>query len=279
VTLTSFIRSASGPRRSRRAWLGLTAALILAATVPGTALAAGTLDQSMINANSTLQTNGLNAQTFTVGMAGTLDAVDLFVYGATGSVTIQVNIYGLNGSGLPTGLSKSSGSATVTTTAQWNSFTLSPGVAVAVGDKLAISFLGSASAAYDEQVNDGTGGGDQYPGGQLFGYDDNSSSWFASQGTDAEDVLFKTYVTEGVGRTPDPCASPTPTPQIVDVIGVVPDADSAPTICATPPPTSAAGANDSGGSGSRLVLFLALGFAAAGLGTLVRRERRHSVTR
>jgi hypothetical protein len=275
VRVSSFIRSATGRTPVRRAGLGLAAAFVLAALLPGTALAAGTLDQSMTNTNSTLQTNGYNAQTFTVGMAGTLDAVDLFVYGLTGSVTMQVAVFALDGSGQPAGLAKTSGSATVTTAQQWNSFALSPGLAVAVGDKLAIRFTAGLGIDYLEEVNNGIGGGDQYAGGQLFAW--NGSAWFASQGTDAEDVLFKTYVTEGAGRTPDPCASPTPTPQIVGVVGpagVVPDADSAPTLCTTPPPTSAARSNDPGSSGSRLVLFLGLGFAAAALGALVRFERR-----
>jgi hypothetical protein len=254
----------------RRVLILLAAASALAAVVPAAALAAPAIDQQNPAANNTMLDIGLQAQTFTVGVTGALTSVDLSTYMQSGTGTVHVAITAVDGSGFPTGPDLATGTATIGSTAAFTNVPLSPNRAVTSGEHYAITFyVNDLATQYNTQSNT-TGA---YGGGTGLFLD---GSWSALSGD--SDWTFRTYVDSSIIATPNPCASPTLPPDLAGA-GAVAAADSQPTLCTTPPPTSAARSNDPGSSGSRLVLFLGLGFAAAALGAVVRFERRNSATR
>jgi hypothetical protein len=272
VTLTSFLRSTAGRAPVRRVGVGLAAALFLAAMVPGTTLAVvATLDQQQTTMDYVMNNVAGEAQTFTAGLAGNLVAVDIWVNAPTTTpITVSIAIRAVDVSGKPTGSDLATASKVVDNTDQFNNFTLSSGVPVTVGEEFAIVYGGSAT--YMERLS----ANNPYAGGRMWYW---SSGWGDPQGQTTYDLGFKTYVDTSAAGAPDPCASPSPTLQVVNVVGVAPAApDSAPTICATPPPTSSR-SGDIGGRSSASLVLLASAMLAIGLGVLIRRERGHSATR
>jgi hypothetical protein len=110
----------------RRGALALFAGILLLALLPGSVLAAAGVDQKNEVSNNTLLDTGTEAQTFTVGLAGSMNAVDLWVYTATGTATLAVDIEALDGSGFPNGTSLEHGSTSIGTTANWVHIGLTP---------------------------------------------------------------------------------------------------------------------------------------------------------
>lgn len=124
--------------------LALCAGLLLLGLVPGSTLAVAPVEDQSNNpvpmpgyaAGGAVQ----YAQTFTVGIKGKLDYVDLFLC-ATHEIGVGVDIYDLTASGMPGSALMAYGAAYVDTTLLgWYQFPLSNQWAVVPGDKYAIVF-------------------------------------------------------------------------------------------------------------------------------------------
>ena len=144
------------------------------------------------------------AQTFTVGVAGTLSEVDIF-YGdfylgtpnSFGSFT-GLNVFSTS-SGIPTSTSLETGTL-LSANSGVAKFSLS--ISVSVGDVLAIEPLTTYSSFYwlaDSGANGYNGGGDYYIHPTY-----NVNNWTAT----GADNNFETFVTTGVSATPLPASLP-----------------------------------------------------------------------
>ena len=184
------------------AWCGFLLA-------PGAALA-GTLDQQQATDTSTAKTVSIAqgvAQTFTAGVTGNLDQVDLKL-SRNGTPTVDLGVEIRDVSGGQPGNRILAGTlvppASVPATAQFVPVTMDPQAPVVTGGQYAIvlySFAGSA-------VNDYAWffarlpAGDPYQGGGLFSTaSPPSGPWFDEQA----DAAFKTYV---VPSTPPATGQP-----------------------------------------------------------------------
>jgi hypothetical protein len=272
VTVTSpTVRAArSGNSTLRRGFAAAIAGLALLVLVVGPALGVSTVDQPMTTANDTLNNFDLQAQTFTVGLAGSLDAVDLEAYfvahdGAT-TGTLHASIQALDGSGFPDGTDLSTGSILVTTTPAVVHIAMTP-LAVSVGDHLAIVFyIDGLLGTYATEGNTG----DLYAGGKAEWK--LGAPWHNAY--DGFDWVFATYVDPA--GTPSPsasasasaAASATASPIAAETVHVT----AATSV--TPPPT-AAGSASSGSSGSVPAWLLPVAvLAGAALSLRVRRQTR-----
>jgi len=204
-----------------RRLLALAAGLLLAALVPGSALAVNpaNLDQHQ---DSTPDWGGgvTEGQTFTVGTTGQLTDVGLAL-AMNGTETVNVSIQTLNGSSQPSGTILATGSASVTGSdkyaAGWVYFTLSSPISVVAGEHYAIVF-----STTNSQFFGAFGSTDTYAGGQEWFV--QSSAW-TDHGYTTYDLAFRTYV-QAAAATPAPTSRAT----------------------ATPPPTSTGAAADAGAS-------------------------------
>ena len=144
------------------ATLGFAAALI-----PGAASAVGTLDQQQttgdpngVSVNSTVSA----AQTFTAGLTGSLDRVDLFI-GRTGTPsTLNVEIRNVDGSGTPgatvlASLSVPASTVPAAPATSFTSFDFSTPAQVVAGTKYAIKGLGGNDVICGGSGNDTLNGG------------------------------------------------------------------------------------------------------------------------
>ncbi len=203
--------------------VGVTLALLILFATPATAGAAGTLDQSntapLLSAAFGMGTaNGSEsrtAQTFTAGLSGGLDQVDLqvgkfgFCSGASGvDLTVQITTVS---AGLPTSTVLGSGTipeASVPTGNSASSITSAPlttPAAVAAGTSYAI-VLSAPGATCTE--SDPFGGGSEYPAylwgagydngvtntypsGSAVSSSDGGATWISAPNYD---LIFKTYV-------------------------------------------------------------------------------------
>ena len=197
--------------------LALSVGLALLGLMPGSALADGpVLDQSN-NPAPTFMMGGsyAYAQTFTVGMSGQLDEIDLNL-AANHPTAILVQIEGLTGSGVPTETPLSVAATIVNGSAfSWYRFPLAEPFAVAPGDTYAIVFTTTpwSSAA---------GSSSDYPGGQALMF--YADKW--QPPTQFYDFAFRTYV-QTATATPTPTTTPAPTPTPAPVATSTPT--SAPT--------------------------------------------------
>jgi hypothetical protein len=165
------------------------------------ASATGTLDQSQTNADAGVEgipsvSGGRLAQTFTAGITGSLDQVDLLLArnGSPGDLTVQ--ILSVSG-GVP--------SSTVLAAATVLESSVTPeGVPVWVSVPFAIPAASSAGTQYAIVISAssicgsdcyqwGTALSDPYAGGEALDSADSGSTWF-SPGAGL-DRAFKTYVT------------------------------------------------------------------------------------
>jgi hypothetical protein len=247
-------------RTVRRVGLGLTAGLLLLSIAPGLAFAADTIDQQNTTMNNALKTNTAMAQTFTVGLAGGLDAVDVWTFLDSGSGTTTVSIQALDGSGHPDGTNLATATTPIGTTDNWLHVAFTS-IYVTVGQKYAIVIQPSVSAEYRDDTSD------VYAGGSALDF--NGTAWELLQGSE-QDLAFRTYVDPAApAPTPTPTATPAPTPTAAT-------RSAGPS--ATPPPTATASQPPSGGSGPGLWLFV-LGSIVTGCGALLAVSQRRSEPR
>ena len=191
------------PRRkpSRRTVASaLTTLLALIAVVglaASPAAAAGTLDQSQTDTGGfqagaeAVQSPG---QTFTAGITGTLDQVDVFIFNfgpATAPLTVEIRNATGDLPGTTVLASTSLASSSVPTSLSWVSATFNPGTVVTAGTQYAIVLRSSTpppSTAYGWRGSSSN----VYPGGRAAVGDGNAANW-SPTGADS-DWAFKTYV-------------------------------------------------------------------------------------
>jgi hypothetical protein len=181
----------------------------LAALVPVASLlivpsasATGTLDQSQTATSGlevTVAASEWVAQTFTAGITGNLDQVDLFLFrvGSPGDLTVQIQRVS---GGVPSGsvlASTTVAQATVSDSFTWVSAQFSPPAQVTSGTQYAIVLSAPSAAGFPVNLYGWNFVfGNPYPGGRVVISSTGGSSWgdFASVFDDA-DTAFKTYVT------------------------------------------------------------------------------------
>jgi len=202
----------------KRRLLALSAGLLLAGgLLPGPALAGGgVIDQHSETGNFDWGLGaGSYAQTFTVGMTGTLTGVSLWVYNPSERVHVDVAIHALNASGYPTGVHLSSTWAAALTIEGWVYFSM-PAYDVTAGQHLAIVIQLAAYCHIRGSINN------PYPGGMAL---DGKNGWHPLQQAMNRDFHFRTWVmpapvilppqgTPQPTLAPAPAASPTPSAQI-----------------------------------------------------------------
>ncbi len=170
--------------------------LLLSALAVPAAATSDTLDQSQLNDTSQVEylfSGDMGAQTFTAGLTGQLDRIELYLApcsscGAPGPLSVTIEGTQYTSSFLFTGITPNANdvlSATtisVPTSAQWVNVPLPP-TSVTDGTVYAIVLSDAAGTTYV----DGTSY-DSYPGGQALHY---SGGWYPSGNWD---WAFQTYV-------------------------------------------------------------------------------------
>jgi hypothetical protein len=290
VPVLVYVWGAAGPKEHaalRRLGATLAAVAAVLALTAGSTLAVAHADQSQIvitgnsaewNSNFTL------AQTFTAGITGTLAEVDLYV-GVTPQQVVNVvrpavigdtsiTVFPTTG-GIPSGSAIAAESVNlVDTLPGWVVFNIPSGPAVTAGTQYAIAITeNNPSTATINWYGDCAT--DNYSGGQALTNDFTNNGWHtvtawsAGQGSSfaaycQQDFAFRTFVTVPV--------PPDPTPTAVQSFQ---GATSAPTVAATPPPTSTS-QNHDGGNGSLAIAVLVASFAA---GAAFVAHRRYGLAR
>ena len=175
---------------------------------PTSASAMGTLDQAQTTTTQTAMSVGGSswvAQTFTAGITGSLDQVDLFLFRVASPGDLTLQIQGTSG-GVPSGsvlASTTVAEASVTQATggsnprfSWISAPLSPSAQVTAGQRYAIVLSAPAAAGINFY---GWGVGDflsPYSGGNVVLSITSGSMWGAFAFIfDSWDTAFKTYVT------------------------------------------------------------------------------------
>lgn len=204
--------------------IALCAGLLLLGLMPGSALAKATVDQQNVVYDAGFGGAQTLAQTFTVGRAGTMTQVDLYISESPAkSVAVHIQAVPVT---YPFGNDLASGSSASVNAEGWYSFSLFPTMSVTTGQKYAIVFsLGATGDVY------GSTSAGEYAGGQALLED---PSWSAFAGT--IDFDFKTYVEAPAPTPAPPTPTPTPTP---------PTPTFAPGATATPRATASIGSTDS----------------------------------
>jgi hypothetical protein len=192
----------SGTGRSLRPLVAGLVCVLAFAAAP--AARAGTLDQSQTagsNASLTFAGDRWAAQTFTAGITGQLDQVDLFLrrLGNPGDLTVQIRDTSGGAPGPSVLASETIPQASIPDgTFTWTSVAFDPTAPSAAGTQYAIVlFAGTGSGELDPFNSYGWGananvlGGDLYLGGELQASLDGGASWLGQ----AADAAFKTYVT------------------------------------------------------------------------------------
>lgn len=173
--------------------------LVLVVAMGVDVLAAPTLDQSHLGGGTlrdTIYGNRQLAQTFTVGLAGTLDSIELDLYYRRGAPTqaITVDVRGTT-NGLPNGATQGFGSVQFDTSVLTTTFMLysidfsSFSIPVAVGDQLAIVL--TSADDYSNAADWHQAYSNPYPGGRK--YNDLGTAG-ATWDTKDYDAYFQTYV-------------------------------------------------------------------------------------
>jgi hypothetical protein len=205
------------PRRLTRLVLIAFAAGVAALGAPAGAVA-GTLDQSQTTFGTQFQFGGprQGAQTFTAGLSGNLDQVDVHVRrnAAPAGQTcnhgsgITVEIRTVTG-GVPSNTTLATASvpvASVPTTLGWVSLTFAAHAAVTAGTQyaLVLSALDASCTGGFSPYTWGGANGNPYAGGAWYLKEGASSSWLILGDADG---MFKTYV-----APPPPPSDPAPPP-------------------------------------------------------------------
>ena len=170
-TCTSTAAHAASPRRAwRRCAVGALAALTLLAAAVAHAAPTGTLDQQQTDTSDTsfgfgprfqFERNFALAQTFTAGLSGVLDQVDLRLKPMEGPATVA--IYTVDSSGAPGSTVLASTSVAPVTAEAWVEAAFSSPATVAAGTKYAIVVHSDFAGFW--LVTDS----DPYPAGDSYG--------------------------------------------------------------------------------------------------------------
>lgn len=198
-----------GSKRRRAFHAGI--AVAVAALLPAAGASAGTLDQQQTTPGfGSLQVDSTTskAQTFTAGITGQLDQVDLKLQGMSLTTALTVQIRDGSGTG-PGGTVLAS--TTIPTSAAPVSAAFVPATfttpaSVTAGTQYAIVAMNDSVGWFWEA---GTASGSPYPGGKFYGSASGPpamGTW--TQGNADADFEFKTYVAPPV-VTPPPDSSPT----------------------------------------------------------------------
>jgi hypothetical protein len=176
------------------------AALLLLGLMTGSALGAATLDQSNTGTAFGYFPGLTLAQSVTVGLAGKLAQVDLYLADSD--------------AGYPPNDHVEATPSTIVTTAGWYSFALSPTISLLAGGHFSIvTALSPSQSAYYNW--------DAYPGGKVWAL--SGSTW--APGADAH-LNFRSWM-----------ITPTPTPTSVPTAASTPTPTPVPTAASTPTPT------------------------------------------
>lgn len=264
--------------------LALTAGSALAVPIPGT------LDQQQTNApdGGYQSSNYYQAQTFTAGITGTLDAVTVQIGFNTPEVVapavagdFTVAIWATSG-GVPSGASALT-SETITGNAVGTvAVVFSSPISIAAGTQYAIVLVADPARGISWLGQCGT---DSYADGQALIYDVlNFPAWRTIPAwallADSDDCIldyaFGTYVSPALTSptpTPSPTPSPTPTPTTSPSPTVAPSPTPtvAPTLATTLPPTATSGDTPRDSSDPTVFLVVA-GLAAAAVLASLRRS-------
>jgi len=199
------VRTARNQRRSglRRSTVATTAVVVAAVTLLVPAARAGTLDQSqpvIVTTSSFVSDQFSEAQTFTAGIGGRLDQVDVAVGKSSASVQpLVVELRAVTG-GQPTGpvLASTTEPAAsfplATFPSAFTSVTFAAPAVVAAGTQYAI-VLKTASCGFSNCFNWATGPvGSSYAAGSGFQSSDSGATWTPLNAFGSLDFTFKTYV-------------------------------------------------------------------------------------
>jgi hypothetical protein len=239
----------------KRRALALVTSLALAALIPGSTIA-GTyvVDQSQTNTGTSIGgTSPIFAQTFTAGLYGQLESVDLYLYGRP--ATVAVSLQGVTGK-VPVPDGTILGEKVVgvdNLDAGWVRFNFSNYPVVTPGQTYAlfIYITGSTNALYGSVA-------DLYPGGQALEYRDSAWSPISVRLPGVlSDWAFRTNVdpiptptppgrlAPTPARTRAPIATRTPAPTLAPATPT-----TVPTPGVTPTPTTAAAASPAATDGA-----------------------------
>jgi hypothetical protein len=220
--------------------IGMIAAAVgcLLALTPGSALALGTLDQSQTNTSGTtidwLAPDSLS-QSFTAGLSGRLDTVDVNADGFGAAVTFQIQAQGIGALDTQTVTLNGSG---------WTQIHLAKVVNVTKGIPYAIEMTPSATheIGWKGDCADSYAGGraSVLEGGTWYSIPGWATAFFPSALSSycAQDFAFRTYVTPPPPPTKKPAPAPTATPTPAATPTPTATATSAPS--ATPSPSDTA---------------------------------------
>jgi hypothetical protein len=186
-------RRATGTRsRGRWAWLAVLA-LAAAVVVPSSASAAGVLDQSQTTYSGGWGADMMYprqyAQTFTAGISGSLEQVELYIAGS-GDLTVKIETMV---GGLPSGVAIATATvpaSSVPGSAAWVTVPLSASAPISAGTEYAI-VLDSLGIHY-WWFGASDAGGPYAAGASLVSYD-AGSNWPAI--APDQDFMFRTFVT------------------------------------------------------------------------------------
>jgi hypothetical protein len=171
---------------------------------PGAASAMGTLDQEQTNTSAGFGLDGPGsgspnslAQTFTAGLTGQLDHVEVFLARRSGTLPVKVEIRTVEGSGAPSATvlaSETIPAASIPPGGAFESVAFTPPPMVVAGTQYAIvvysseplsNFLWFGATA------------DVYPGGAAWSSTIPPTTWTqGASGLNPVDLAFKTYVTQ-----------------------------------------------------------------------------------
>jgi hypothetical protein len=279
----------------KRRALALCTGLLLLGLAPGWALASTfTVDQSNPNFDHYVQNSFIDAQTFTAGMYGPLESVDLFLEGIPGG-SVYVSVQGTTGSPpVPNGTVLASTTLGVhSPSGGWVRFDFSTNPIVTPGHVYAIVFLPTDNVTvFGSKMN-------LYPRGRALEF--SAGAWVATVFPSSDsDFAFQTNVglaaptptpTHAPTHAPaaPPTATPTPTPTATASATLTPTpaptdsptATEVSTAAVTPPAPGSGSGSGSGSSGSTdmtipivgagIVLLVLL---AGGLGLMLGRRRQ-----
>jgi hypothetical protein len=181
----------------------LLSGLLTIALAGACAAATGTLDQSQAQTStppmgSVAAGTQWTAQTFTAGLSGTLDQVDLCVMRVSTPDALTVQIQGVVG-GVPSGSVLASATVRDSDVAQesggWLVVQLNPPAVLSAGTQYAIVLSAPGGLARPPSVRMYLWNfvyGDPYPAGRVVKSGNSGSSWELDR--QDEDLAFKTYV-------------------------------------------------------------------------------------
>jgi hypothetical protein len=231
----------------KRRALALLASLALLSLSPGLAFAGtATADQSNLLFDHLIKTSNIDAQTFTAGITGTLESVELYFI-PTPHGSVYVTIQGTTGSTpVPnnTVLASKSVAVPASSPGAWFRIYFPVTPAVTAGDSYAIVFSPTDNVSVYGVKND------VYSRGRGLAF--SGGSWVLPANlpspVDIRDFAFRTYVVRAAVPTHAPTARPvvTPAPTASPVVTAAPTAPPAtPTPTAVEAATPTAAATDS----------------------------------